>query len=322
MLMVGAGGIAQAHARAVWETADIALAGVVDVRAAAAEALAESHGCRAFATLEEALAATAPDAALVCTPPNTHEALAVACLAAGAHVLCEKPFAPDRPAAERMVAAAARAGKLLTMASKFRYVPDLVRAKAALAGGVIGEPVAAFNSFTARVDMTRRWNADPAVAGGGVVMDNGTHSADIVRYLLGPVSAVRADRAAQIQPCPVEDSAWLGLRVGEVLANVELSWSSNAERDHYVVVCGSAGAIQIGWKASRIKTAHAAEWQPLGLGYDKHVAFRAQLENFAGAIVGREPLRIGPEDAVASVAAIDAAYRSLAAGGAWQDVAP
>ena len=320
-LLVGAGGIAQAHARAAWETSDVQLVGVVDPRPAAAEALAESHGCKAFADLAAALAATKPDAAIVCTPPNSHEELAVACLAAGAHVLCEKPFALEVVVAERMVAAAKAAGKLITMASKFRYVPDMIRAKAALAGGAIGEPVAFFNSFTGRVDMTKRWNAQPRVGGGGVLMDNGTHSIDIIRYLLGPVKSVRADAGRTVQGVEVEDSAQMMAKAADVLAHVELTWSYNAEREQYVTVCGSAGTIQVGWKQSRMKTANAAEWQPLGLGYDKHVAFRAQLENFAHAAAGREPLRIGADDAVASVAAIDAAYRSLRNGGGWQETA-
>lgn len=311
-LLVGTGGIAQSYASAFDNHPEAKLVGVVDVRPAAAHALAERFGCPAFTCQAEALDhGPAVEAVIICTPPNTHEELTVAALRRGKHVLCEKPFTLSTDGANRMAAEADRAGLLLTMASKFRYVADIVKAKSLIASGVIGEVVLFENAFTGRVDMAKRWNADARVSGGGVLIDNGTHSVDIMRYFLGPLAEVHAIEGKRIQGLSVEDTARLFVRSSAgVMGSVDLSWSLNKELDWFVNLYGSAGTIQVGWKQSRYKP-QGRDWVVFGTGYDKVQAFRDQVTNFARAIRHEEPLRITAADAVASVEVIEAAYRSL-----------
>ena len=82
---------------------------------------------------------------------------------------------------------------------------------------------------------------------------------------------------------------------------------------------GSAGTLEVGWKRSRYKLEGDPEWIEFGKGYDKLSALRNQLGNFAGSIVGTEEPNITPDDALSSVAVVDAAYRS-ARNGAWTEV--
>ena len=319
--LVGAGGIAQSYASAFENHPDAKLTAVVDVRAAAADALAARFGGRAFASPEALFASGAPvDAVILCTPPNTHESITQKLLKRGLHVLCEKPFTFTAESARAMATAADRAGVLLTMGSKFRYVDDVSRAKRLIASGVIGEVVLFENAFTGRVDMTRRWNSDPVIGGGGVLIDNGTHSVDLMRYFLGPLAEIHAVEGKNLQGLLVEDTARLFVKSRSgIMGSVDLSWSIDKELDWYVTVYGSLGTIQIGWRQSRYKLGSCKEWVVFGQGYDKVKAFRDQVANFAGAIRGTEPLRITWEDAVASVEVMEAAYSSLRAS-AWTGI--
>jgi predicted dehydrogenase len=75
----------------------------------------------------------------------------------------------------------------------------------------------------------------------------------------------------------------------------------------------------VGWKESKYRRSGDADWTVFGAGYNKIEAFKRQIENFAGAVRGEESLVVTPEDALASVQVIEAAYRSLARGG-WEPI--
>lgn len=310
--LVGAGGIAQAYAAALRKTGVARLVAVADTRPEAAASLAESVGGRAFASHAEMVRVAKPAAVIVCTPPNTHADLTCELLEQGLHVLCEKPFAIDPAGARRMAETARRRGVLLTMGSKFRYVDDVIRAKSIVASGILGEIILFENAFTARVDMTRRWNSDPAISGGGVLVDNGSHSVDLVRYFLGPIEEVQAVEGRRVQRLAVEDTVRVFIRTkGGVMSTIDLSWSLNKELENYLEIYGSNGTIKVGWKQSKYRQSSSSEWSVFGSGYDKVEAFKRQVENFARAIGGSEPLLIQAEDAVASVETVAAAYESM-----------
>lgn len=321
--LIGAGGIAQSYVQAFEGHSDAQLCAVVDTRADAAQALAERMTCPAF-TDHQTLLKSGPeiDAAIICTPPNTHEELALCFAEHGKNILCEKPFALNIDSARRMIQAALKANVQITMASKFRYVYDMIRLKSLIASGVLGDILLIENAFTSRVDMSNRWNADPSISGGGVLIDNGTHSVDILRYLVGPIHDVMALEYAGVRKLRVEDSARMLARFTKgIQAHVDLSWSINKELDWFVSVFGTQGTAQVGWKQSRHKTHSAREWTIFGNGYDKIQAFRDILGNFARACRDHEPLLISPADAEASVQVIEAAYRSLRESG-WFRVGP
>jgi predicted dehydrogenase len=311
--LVGAGGIAQSYGQAFLGHIDARLVSVADVRFAVADKLAQTVGrCEAFDDPAALLAGPDFDAVIISTPPNTHEDLATFFLNAGKHVLCEKPFTLGVESANRMVTAARRADRVLTMASKFRYVPDVIKAKSLIEDGLIGEVVMFENAFTSRVDMRSRWNSDPEVSGGGVLIDNGAHSLDLTRYFLGPLAEVHAVEGRRFQPIPVEDTVQVFVHtVAGVLGTIDLSWSINKELESYIQVHGLRGTLRLGWKQSMYKLSGAGGWTVFGAGYDKLTAFRDNVGNFARHLRDGEPLVIGHDDALANVAAIDAAYQSL-----------
>jgi predicted dehydrogenase len=95
------------------------------------------------------------------------------------------------------------------------------------------------------------------------------------------------------------------------MGNVDLSWSINKELDYYIRIYGSQGTISVGWKESKYRQSSGQDWVVFGKGYDKVQAFRSQIDNFSKAILKQEALLITAEDAIASVAAIEAAYSAL-----------
>ncbi len=163
--------------------------------------------------------------------------------------------------------------------------------------------------------MRGRWNSDPKIGGGGVLIDNGTHSVDIVRYLLGPIKRIHASAGKNIQGLPVEETAGISLVTESgVMGTVYLSWSIKIEEAGYINIFGSDGALTLGWKGSKFQHNGHSEWVSFGSGYDKIGAFKNQVSNFAGTIRGGDNPIITADDGLASVKAVEAAYRSMSEG--------
>jgi predicted dehydrogenase len=310
--LVGAGGIAQDYAQVLTDLDEAVVIGVADPRPDAAQMAAATLGCRSFTDVEGLSKSESLDGVLLCTPPASHVQLAEHFVRLGVAVLCEKPFAVTPGDARRLIAAADAASVVVTMAAKFRYVDDVHRAREILDSGILGEPILFENVFASRVSMAGRWNAEPEVSGGGVLIDNGTHSVDIARFFLGRISEVHAVEGRRVQGLEVEDTAQMFLRTEQdVLGTVDLSWSIDKSVDYFVRICCSDGTIEVGWQVSRFRRAGAKEWIVFGPGYDKVAAMRAEVVNFARALRGSERLLITADDAIASVDVIAAAYRSI-----------
>ena len=150
-------------------------------------------------SLEELLADAAIDAVYISTTNEWHESQTLAAVAAGKHVLCEKPLALSLESAQRMVAAAAGAGVVmgtnhhLRNAATHRTIRELIRA------GAIGQPLAArvFHAVHLPPHL-RGWRIDRPDAGGGVILDITVHDADTLRFALGDeVTEVTAMTANQ-----------------------------------------------------------------------------------------------------------------------------
>jgi predicted dehydrogenase len=310
--LIGAGRISGSYADVLGDCESVEVVGVADVATEAASALADRLGSASYTSHLELAEDARPDAVVICTPPNTHAGISLELVARGIHVMCEKPLALSPAEAVKMLAAADENGVTLTMASKFRYVQDVVKARSIVMSGVLGEIILLENTFASRVDMASRWNSKSDVSGGGVLIDNGTHSVDVVRYFLGPIAEVMAVEGKRAQALSVEDTAQLFLRgVDGARATIDLSWSIDKERPWYLEVYGSEGTIQVGWGSSRYRQRTSSDWVEFGSGYDKTQAMHDQIANFARAIAGEEPLRITGVDALASVDVMEAAYRSL-----------
>ena len=220
--LIGTGGIAQTYAQA-FQTSDCCkLVAVADVRKDSAKAFAEPLGAKAFSDYKTLAENSEIDAVIVSTPPNSHPEIAMYFMQRGVNVLCEKPLCLSAAEANEMIACAEKSNVKFTMATKFRYVEDVIKAKSMIASGVLGDIVQFENAFTARVDMSKRWNSDSSISGGGVLMDNGTHSVDIIRYFLGAISEVLAVETGRTQNLSVDENVKLLVKTAnDVTASVD-----------------------------------------------------------------------------------------------------
>jgi predicted dehydrogenase len=310
--MVGAGAIAQVYAEALKKSDIARLIAIADVRSEATKALSEAIGCQSYNSYQAMGKKEKLDAVIICTPPATHPEICLHFLENKVHVLCEKPLSIDVKNAKLMVQAAQNFNVKLTMASKFRYVDDVIRAKGIVTSGILGEIVLFENSFTSRVDMSSRWNSDTKISGGGVLIDNGTHSVDLMRYFLGPLAEVQIVEGKRVQGLAVEDTVRIFVRsISGIMGTIDLSWSINKELDSYINIYGSHGTVFVGWRESKYRQSSSRDWIVFGSGYDKIQAFRSQINNFCKSILGEETLLINAEDALASVEVIEATYAAL-----------
>ncbi len=322
--VIGAGGIAKAYGEILGGAFPVpaVAAGVADVREDAAQALAAPLGAPTFATAEALLEARAGelDAVVLCTPPNTHPALAATFAAAGVHVLCEKPLAVDRATAEAMVTTAAGHRTLLGMATKFRFCDDIRTVASYMADGRLGAIRLVENAFTSRVDMSNRWNADASISGGGVLVDNGTHSVDLLRFLLGPLAEVLAVETCRPSTLAVDDCVRVHVRAESgVDGAIDLAWSIDKSLSDFLHVYGTEGEARVGWRESAFRR-YGGDWENIGPGYGKHPAMGSALAQFCRAVQGVEALEVGASEGVIAAQTIEATYESIRRGG-WVKLA-
>lgn len=136
------------------------------------------------------------DAVTIATPPDTHALVTFEALAAGMHVLCEKPFATDLVQAETMCHAAEAAGLVGLVAHEFRFAPDRALVASLIADGAIGTPRLAMltqhiSLVADRSTPVPSWWYDDT-RGGGWLLASGSHVVDQVRHWLGEVARVRS----------------------------------------------------------------------------------------------------------------------------------
>lgn len=259
-------------------------------------AKAAAYGCRAWTTLEAALAAGGFEAVYIASPVFLHAPQTITSLGAGKHVLCEKPVAMDHAQASTMVEAAAKAGRVFAVAYYRRLYPKLRRAKELLAQGAIGRPVLGeincHGWFHPESLLHRAWLFDPSMAGGGPLYDVGSHRIDVLNFLFGkPLRAVGM-LSNVVHGLPVEDAATVMIDYAEgVRGVVDVRWHSRVERDEFRIV-GTDGAMLLS-----PLNGPALEW-PGGreeLPAHENVHFPC-IEDFVSAVLdGREPACPGPE---------------------------
>jgi predicted dehydrogenase len=213
----------------------------------------------ASASWEEVVRRPDVDVVDICTPAVLHRPIALAAAAAGKAILCEKPLARDAAEAEEMLAAVRRAGVPHMLCHNYRRVPAIALARRLLAVGRLGR-IHHFRGVylsDRQVDpqVVRTWRHDRAQAGGGAILDLGSHVIDLCRFLLGEIAEVSAALTTFVTerplpgggkgPVDVDDAAVALLRFEEgFLGTLEVSRFATGHRNYNrFEINGSAGAL-------------------------------------------------------------------------------
>jgi len=180
------------HVRAIGETTGARVVAVANHRLATAEAFAARHGIERATTDWQTLV-TAPeiDAVVVGTPNALHAPQALAALAAGKHVLVEKPMALTVAEGEAMTSAADRADRVLAVGHMWRFRDEVRALRSRIAAGELGRVVRTHGYGVHAAFGPAGWFCDPALAGGGALIDMGVHAIDTARFLLGDPEPAR-----------------------------------------------------------------------------------------------------------------------------------
>ena len=170
----------------------------------AREAAARLGAARAFASPEDVVAADGIDVVHLCTPNQLHAPLAEAALAAGKHVICEKPLATAAHDAEALVTAAGRAGRVATVPFVYRYNPVVFEARARVARGAIGALRLVHGGYLQdwlSSPEDDSWRVDPALGGPSrAFADIGSHWCDLMEFVTGERIAAVCAQAATVVP--------------------------------------------------------------------------------------------------------------------------
>ncbi|GAA3795080.1 Gfo/Idh/MocA family protein [Streptomyces phyllanthi] len=325
--LIGAGGIARTHLPA-WT----ALGARVRVYSpdGRAPALAREFGQSAAGSREEAVEGA--DVVDVCTPTDTHPEITLAAVAAGAHVLCEKPLALHPADAAEMAAAAGAAGVRLYPGHVVRWFPAYARLHTLVTGGGLGRVAVARFTRTGRYPTWSDWFADPARSG-GILVDQMIHDMDIARWLFGEVVRVHARQSGHLTAPAPEGAVATGTAVlthaTGALTQVVGVWAPPATPFRTTFhIAGTGGTVRHDSLASpglRVvgtagQGAGAAEGIPSGdFGESPYLA---QIREFADAFAGGAEPRVSAADGVAAVRIAAAAAESARTGRAVELAAP
>ncbi|GEK80168.1 Gfo/Idh/MocA family protein [Agrococcus baldri] len=256
--IVGVGGIALSHMAALRTMTSAQLVAVCDVDAARAAEVAHAERCAGYGSVEALLADDAVEAVIVCTPNMTHEALGLQVLAAGKHLLMEKPLAMTPEGARAVADEAAARGLALAVGHSHRFTDQSLAIREVIDAGEIGTP-----RFV-RVVMNggwiwpgwQAWVLNPELSGGHS-LHNGIHIVDLASWWIGePATSVfSVGQHATSEALEIHD--YLVMELGFASGASAVCEISRGERPRSagyleLTVVGTAGVVSRTWDAEGV----------------------------------------------------------------------
>ncbi|MFO1486060.1 MAG: Gfo/Idh/MocA family oxidoreductase [Verrucomicrobiaceae bacterium] len=320
ILVIGCGSIGERHLRCFQQTGRCE-ASVCDANAKLLAEVSQRYGAQSYASLAEALSAKKFDGLVICTPAQTHLAIAREGAKHGAALLIEKPLAVSLDEVDETRAAIERNGRFAAVAYVYHCFPWVAAAREFLREGGLGRPlhasVVAGQHFPTFRPAYREIYYTRHETGGGAIQDALTHLVNAMEWLIGPMTRVFCDAShQQLEGVTVEDTVNISARHGAVLASYAMTQFQAPNEAVFQIHC-EKGSVKV--------ESHAQRWGTLKHG-DKdwtwHVTkplerddlFIAQANAFLDGMEGRPTPLCTFDEAVQTLRFNRAALRSSATG--------
>lgn len=245
--MIGTGGIAQWHGRQMLELAEVEITAIADPSELSRSSFTEKFSLDSaaqYADYRTMLAEAKVDAIVICSPHTLHFEQATAALNAGLHVLIEKPMTCSSTEAEQLIASAKQAGKVLQVSYQRHHQPEFLYIKDAIESGAIGK----LTSVTASLYQDWKqltpgtWRQEPALSGGGFLMDSGSHIIDVLLWTTG-LTPIEVKSRFHQHGTKVEIDSFTSIRFAEgAVGGLNLVGYAPCWHETYVF-CGEEGGI-------------------------------------------------------------------------------
>ncbi len=307
--MIGTGGIAGLHGRQLLELPEVEIVAIADTSGRSRETFTGKFNLsdvRQFADYEEMLAQAELDAVVICSPHTLHYKQATDVLNRGLHVLIEKPMTCSSAEAGQLIETAKRSEKILQVSYQRHFQPEFLYIKDAIARGEIGK----LTSITASLYQEWKqgtpgsWRQDPALSGGGFLMDSGSHIIDVLLWTTG-LTPLEVKPQLHKHGSPVEIDTFTSIRFAEgAVAGLNLVGYAPCWHETYVF-CGEEGGIF--YDNGRI-TLRRLKQEPIVPELPQQTT--NQDKSFIDAILGRQEVSVSGEFAYKVVKFSEMVYQA------------
>ncbi|MCD9021558.1 Gfo/Idh/MocA family protein [Cohnella silvisoli] len=241
--MIGTGGIAEWHGRQLLELPEVEIVAIADTSEKSRETFIGKFNLsdpRQFADYEEMLDLVELDAVVICSPHTLHYKQATDVLNRGLHVLIEKPMTCSSAEARQLIETAKRSGKILQVSYQRHFQPEFLYIKDAIARGEISITASLYQEW--RQGTPGTWRQNPALSGGGFLMDSGSHIIDVLLWTTG-LTPLEVKTQLHQHGSPVEIDTFTSIRFAEgAVAGLNLVGYAPCWQETYVF-CGEEGGI-------------------------------------------------------------------------------
>ncbi len=314
--IIGFGEVARhGHAPAYAASSEAKIVAVVDPTEERREVAREClPGVQIFSTIAEMAEGAEIDFVDICTPPALHGDPMLDALARGWNVLCEKPLVLDPVELEKVRGLALENERAVVPVHNWKYAPIIRQATQLLRSGAIG-PLHRVEIETLRIHDCAaadpnhpNWRLDPAMAGGGVLMDHGWHAVYLARNWFGE-DPIEVEASLQ-RPTPdaVENEATLALEFPGGRAEIFLTWKAEARRNTMRLI-GEYGEITIDDDRLQVRGETIQFDRALSAGSHHADWFAAMLPDVVASFRSPETARASFDEAALCLSVIRRAYQ-------------